>query len=101
MAITEQVQPSHSNEDDMYIMDVSEVDSVLDFLGEQDEDLNPSEFYSCIKDFDFNIFTATRINKASTMHDPITKPRAPLGQTCGVGILVGLCRAISSFNFKL
>ncbi|KAH3814207.1 hypothetical protein DPMN_142701, partial [Dreissena polymorpha] len=29
---------SHSNEDDMYIMDVSEVDSVLDLLGEQDED---------------------------------------------------------------
>ncbi|KAH3694075.1 hypothetical protein DPMN_081514 [Dreissena polymorpha] len=28
---------SHSNEDDMYIMDVSEVDSVLDLLGEQDE----------------------------------------------------------------
>jgi hypothetical protein len=29
---------SHSNEDDMYIMDVSEVDSVLDLLGEQDEE---------------------------------------------------------------
>ncbi|KAH3741532.1 hypothetical protein DPMN_048257 [Dreissena polymorpha] len=70
LAITELVQPSHSNEDDMYIMDVSEVDSVLDLLGEQDEEeklgyLDPSEFYSCIKDFDFNIFTATRINKAS------------------------------------
>ncbi|KAH3739778.1 hypothetical protein DPMN_046465 [Dreissena polymorpha] len=87
-------------------MDVSEVDSVLDLLGEQDEEeklghLNPSEFYSCIKDFDFNIFTATRINKALTMHGPITNPRAPLSQTCGVGIRVGLCRAISSFNFKL
>ncbi|KAH3690261.1 hypothetical protein DPMN_191875 [Dreissena polymorpha] len=29
---------SHFNEDDMYIMDVSEVDSVLDLLGEQDEE---------------------------------------------------------------
>ncbi|KAH3825136.1 hypothetical protein DPMN_127031 [Dreissena polymorpha] len=87
-------------------MDVSEVDSVLDLFGKQDEEeklgyLNPSEFYFCIKDFDFNIFTATRINKASTMHGPITNPVAPLGQTCSVGIRVGLCRAISSFNFKL
>ncbi|KAH3770554.1 hypothetical protein DPMN_171841 [Dreissena polymorpha] len=31
------------------------------------------------------------------MHGPITNPGAPLGQTCGVGIRVGLCRAISSF----
>ncbi|KAH3777119.1 hypothetical protein DPMN_178556 [Dreissena polymorpha] len=87
-------------------MDVSEVDSVLDLLGEQDEEeksgyLNPRKFYSCIKDFDFNIFTATRINKSSTMHGPITNAGAPLGQTCGVGIRVCLCRAISSFYFKL
>ncbi|KAH3689151.1 hypothetical protein DPMN_191776 [Dreissena polymorpha] len=31
------------------------------------------------------------------MHGPITNHGAPLGQTCGVGIRVGLCRAISSF----
>ncbi|KAH3721417.1 hypothetical protein DPMN_064340 [Dreissena polymorpha] len=31
------------------------------------------------------------------MHGPITNPGAPLGQTCGVGIPVGLCRAISSY----
>ncbi|KAH3708018.1 hypothetical protein DPMN_067457 [Dreissena polymorpha] len=31
------------------------------------------------------------------MHGPITNPGAHLGQTFGVGIRVGLCRAISSF----
>ncbi|KAH3889573.1 hypothetical protein DPMN_013632 [Dreissena polymorpha] len=30
------------------------------------------------------------------MHGPMINPGAPLGQTCGVGIRVGLCRAISS-----
>ncbi|KAH3846419.1 hypothetical protein DPMN_088720 [Dreissena polymorpha] len=30
------------------------------------------------------------------MHGPITNPGAHLGQTFGVGIRVGLCRAISS-----
>ncbi|KAH3862065.1 hypothetical protein DPMN_025024 [Dreissena polymorpha] len=33
------------------------------------------------------------------MHGPMINPGAPLGQTCGVGIRVGLCRAISSFDF--
>ncbi|KAH3790620.1 hypothetical protein DPMN_169010 [Dreissena polymorpha] len=32
------------------------------------------------------------------MHGPITNPGAHLGQTFGVGIRVGLCRAISSLS---
>ncbi|KAH3703977.1 hypothetical protein DPMN_079030 [Dreissena polymorpha] len=32
------------------------------------------------------------------MHGPITNPGAHLGQTFGVGIRVGLCRAISSLD---
>jgi len=36
------------------------------------------------------------IRSISTMHGPITNPGAHLGQTFGVGIRVGLCRAISS-----
>ncbi|KAH3892974.1 hypothetical protein DPMN_017111 [Dreissena polymorpha] len=78
-------------------MDVSEVDSVLDLLGEQDEDQNPSEFYSCIKDFHFNIFTPPESTKPRLCMAPLPT-LGPLGQTCGVGILVGLCRAISSFK---
>ncbi|KAH3897739.1 hypothetical protein DPMN_021934 [Dreissena polymorpha] len=33
------------------------------------------------------------------MHGPITNPGAHLGQTFGVGIRVGLCRAISSNDY--
>ncbi|KAH3861656.1 hypothetical protein DPMN_024590 [Dreissena polymorpha] len=34
------------------------------------------------------------------MHGPITNPGAHLGQTFGVGIRVGLCRAISSLRMS-